>query len=163
MPPFQLLRGPSSRGPRLLAVLLGVLATSLAGAQFASTPTPLPATELPPSEALTEKAYRIDGARHLYLSYPMQVLRGKLPPLIYAVAVTETTLDARGQVVKVDVVREPAVAKEVTPWIRQMILRAQPFPAPARLGESAVYTDIWLVDPKGRFQLDTLTEGQRSD
>lgn len=164
MPHPHMFCGVSRRRFRLPSLLMGLLlAAPLANAQFASTPTPLPAAELPPSEAQTEKAYRLDGARHLYLTYPMQVLRGKLPPLIYAVAVTETTLDARGQVTKVEVVREPAAAKEVTPWIRQMILRAQPYPAPLRLGESVVYTDIWLVDPKGRFQLDTLTEGQRSE
>ena len=33
-------------------------------------------------------------------------------------------------------------------------------PAPAKLG-SVRYTEIWLVDKSGRFQLDTLTEGQR--
>ena len=32
-------------------------------------------------------------------------------------------------------------------------------PAPARLG-GIRYLDIWLVDKSGRFQLDTLTEGQ---
>jgi hypothetical protein len=41
-----------------------------------------------------------------------------------------------------------------------MIKKASPFPAPARMG-SVRYTDIWLVDKSGRFQLDTLTEGQR--
>ena len=37
---------------------------------------------------------------------------------------------------------------------------ASPLPAPKRLG-STKYLDIWLVDKSGRFQLDTLTEGQR--
>jgi hypothetical protein len=32
--------------------------------------------------------------------------------------------------------------------------------AERRLG-STKYLDIWLVDKSGRFQLDTLTEGQR--
>ena len=41
-----------------------------------------------------------------------------------------------------------------------MIKKASPFPPPARMGE-VKYTEIWLVDKSGRFQLDTLTEGQR--
>lgn len=144
-----------------LAGILG-LGAAAAQAQFAFTPGPLTVESIPASEAETAKAYRQDAARHLYLSYPMHVMRGKLPPLLYAVAVVETTLDAAGKVVRVEVTREPAAAKEVTPWIRQMILRAQPYPAPGRLGDEVVYTEIWLVDRSGRFQLDTLTEGQRS-
>lgn len=148
--------------PRFAATLgLWILLAAGAQAQFATPPQPLPAPELPASEADSPKAYRQDAARHLYLTYPMQVLRGKLPPLLYAVAVVETTLDPTGQVLKVEITREPAAAKEVMPWIVQMIQRAGPYPAPARMGET-VYTDIWLVDKSGRFQLDTLTEGQRS-
>jgi hypothetical protein len=88
-------------------------------------------------------------------------MRGKMPPLLYAVTVVETTLDAQGKVLQVEFTREPAAAKEVMPWIRQMIQRAGPYPAPAKLGTEMIYTDIWLVDKSGRFQLDTLTEGQR--
>lgn len=147
---------------RLIAALfLAALPAAPALAQFANPPSPLPAPELPTSAAESPRAYRVDAARHLYLSYPMQVLRGKLPPLLYAIAVVETRLDTLGQVLHVEVTREPAVAKEVMPWIVQMIRRAAPYPVPENLGE-VVYTDIWLIDKSGRFQLDTLTEGQRS-
>ena len=36
---------------------------------------------------------------------------------------------------------------------------AAPFPAPTRMGK-VTYTDTWLWDKSGHFQLDTLTEGQ---
>ena len=36
---------------------------------------------------------------------------------------------------------------------------AAPYPLPERLGR-VTYTDTWLWDKSGRFQLDTLTEGQ---
>lgn len=39
------------------------------------------------------------------------------------------------------------------------MLQAAPFPAASRLGP-VVWTDTWLWDKSGRFQLDTLTEGQ---
>jgi len=42
----------------------------------------------------------------------------------------------------------------------EMIKKASPFPAPEKMG-AVRYTEIWLVDKSGRFQLDTLTEGQR--
>jgi hypothetical protein len=144
------------------ALCLTALPAAPALAQFTTPPAPLPAPEQATSAAESPKAYRVDAARHLYLSYPMQVLRGKLPPLLYAIAVVETTLDATGQVLRVEITREPAVAKEVMPWLVQMIRRAAPYPQPQKLGE-VIYTDIWLVDKSGRFQLDTLTEGQRSN
>jgi hypothetical protein len=43
--------------------------------------------------------------------------------------------------------------------IERMVRAAQPFPAPQRMG-TVVYTDTWLWHKSGRFQLDTLTEGQ---
>ena len=42
------------------------------------------------------------------------------------------------------------------------VRRAAPFPVPARMGK-VTYTETWLWDKSGRFQLDTLTEGQRSE
>ena len=57
------------------------------------------------------------------------------------------------------VVREPAAAKEVSPWIEQMIRAASPFPVARKIGRVR-YTEIWLVNKNGNFQLDTLTEGQ---
>jgi TonB family protein len=142
---------------RCVVALLLAAAAAAVQAQFGMVPSSLPA-ESPPSQAESDQAYRIDAARHVYASYPMRVFRGRMPPLLYGVAIVETHLDADGRVLDVQVRRPPA-APEVTPWIVQMIRRAAPFPAPARLGR-AVYVDIWLVHKSGNFQLDTLTEGQ---
>jgi hypothetical protein len=80
-----------------------------------------------------------------------------------AVMITDTELDADGTVRSVTVVRPPAAAKEVTPWVMALIRGASPFPAPSRIGEGTgiVWREIWLVDKSGRFQVDSLTEGQR--
>jgi hypothetical protein len=43
--------------------------------------------------------------------------------------------------------------------IERTVRQAAPFPQPAKLGR-VTYTDTWLWDKSGRFQLDTLTEGQ---
>jgi hypothetical protein len=52
----------------------------------------------------------------------------------------------------------------VTAAVREMIQRVTPFPTPARMGGGNVaWTETWLVDRSGRFQLDALTEGQRSE
>lgn len=55
--------------------------------------------------------------------------------------------------------RAPQHAPEVMKEIEAMVRAASPFPAPTRMGR-VVYTDIWLWHSSGRFQLDTLTEGQ---
>ena len=111
------------------------------------------------SLASTPKAYRLDGAKHLYAMYSDRIFKGKLPPLMHAVVVTEVELDAAGNVRDIQMVRVPSHAPEVVVKVREMIRAASPLPAPQRMGGTR-YTDIWLVDKSGRFQLDTLTEGQ---
>ena len=146
--------------PALLSIATALLlAVSSAQAQFSMVPAPLGESGPGVSEAETPQDYKKDFARHLYKSYPMRVYRGKLPPLLYGVMLTETQIDANGTVIDVSVRRPPA-APEVGPWVVQLIKRAGPFPAPARMGVSTI-TEIWLVDKSGMFQLDTLTEGQR--
>jgi periplasmic protein TonB len=138
-----------------------VLAASAAHAQFSQVPTPQVPESVRASAAEIEKEYRIDAARHLYTIYPSRIFKGKLPPLMYSVMVVETEIDGAGEVKSVNVVRKPA-ADEVAPWVISMIRRAGPFPAPAKFAGATVrYLDIWLVDKSGRFQVDTLTEGQR--
>ena len=134
-----------------------------APAPVARAPAPA-AAPVPPanrnvSQATNEKAYRQDGARAIYAAYPDSIYKGKLPPLLYAVAVVETELDANGNVRDVRMVRAPTHAPEVTAKIRELIRKASPLPAPARMGTTR-YTDVWLFDKSGKFQLDTLTEGQ---
>jgi TonB family protein len=83
-----------------------------------------------------------------------------LPPLVHAIVVVETEVDRAGNVQDIRVVRSPSHAPDVTEAVIAMIHRASPFPVPSQLG-SAKFTEVWLVDDSGRFQLHTLTEGQR--
>ena len=132
-----------------------------ASAQGVYAATPIPAAGVKLSQASDSKAYRTDAARHLYAAYSHRIYRGKLPPLIHAVVVVETEVDAQGRVVDVNFVRVPTHAPEVVTAVRNMLRDASPLPVPERMGGGSVkYTDIWLVDKSGRFQLDTLTEGQ---
>lgn len=112
------------------------------------------------SNATDAKAYRKDGARHIYTTYAKDIYKGKLPPLVHAIVVTETELDAQGNVRDVKMIRVPTHAPDVTDRVREMIRAASPLPAPTRMGGTR-YFEVWLVDKSGRFQLDTLTEGQR--
>lgn len=131
-----------------------------ADTNFVSIPVPSAGPKV--SQASDLRAYRMDGARHVYESYPHRVYRGKLPPLMHAIVVVETVLDELGQVKEINVLRAPSHAPDVTAAVREMIQRVTPFPTPARLG-SVTWTETWLVDRSGRFQLDALSEGQRSE
>ncbi|AOW14205.1 hypothetical protein LPB72_04515 [Hydrogenophaga crassostreae] len=112
------------------------------------------------SEADSPRAYRRDGARHLYGKNRGRIFRGQLPPLMFAVGVLQVQLDNMGQVVGLHWARAPNHAPEVIVEIERTVYAAAPFPAPVRMG-GVTYTDIWLWDKSGNFQLDTLTEGQR--
>lgn len=145
------------RRAAVLIALSGI--AGFASAQFAMVPAPMPA-QAASSPAESPQEYRRDAAKHVYASFPMRIYRGKMPPLLYGVAIVEVEVDAEGKVTDIQMRRPPA-APEVGPWVQSMIRRAAPFPAPAKLGEKVTFSEIWLVDKGGNFQLDTLTEGQR--
>jgi protein TonB len=127
----------------------------------APKPAPQPPAALPGkvSSAANPKDYRRDAAKHLYEQNGRRVYSGKMPPLLYAVGVLEVEIDGRGNVIGTSWMRRPSHAPEVVAEIEQAVRRASPFPAPTRMGR-VTYTDTWLWDKSGRFQLDTLTEGQ---
>lgn len=111
------------------------------------------------SSAVSPRAYREDGASHLYGLNAERIYKGRLPPLLYAVGVMNVEIDRVGRVTRLDWMRAPRHAPEVMAEIERTIRQASPFPAPVRLGK-VVYTDTWLWHKSGKFQLDTLTEGQ---
>ncbi|WP_343591628.1 hypothetical protein [Paracidovorax wautersii] len=111
------------------------------------------------SAATTPRAYRKDAATHLYGLNADRIYKGKLQPLLYAIGVLEVDIDRVGRVTAVRWMRAPRHAPEVVKEIERTVRAAAPFPAPTRMGK-VTYTDTWLWDKSGRFQLDTLTEGQ---
>jgi len=111
------------------------------------------------SSATTPRAYRADAAARIYEANPQRIYKGKMPPLLYAVGVLQVDVDAHGNVRSMNWMRAPHQAPEVMAEIERTVRAAAPFPAPARMGH-VVYTDTWLWHKSGRFQLDTLTEGQ---
>ena len=111
------------------------------------------------SSANSPRAYREDGATHIYGLNADRIYKGKMPPLLYAIGVLNVEIDRAGRVTRLDWMRAPRHAPEVVAEIERTIKEASPFPAPTRLGK-VVYTDTWLWHKSGKFQLDTLTEGQ---
>ena len=128
---------------------------------------PPPVVAPPPEEvfdkvsgATTPLDYRKDAAGHLYSKNEHRLYRGKMPPLLYAVGVLEVEVDRAGKIIAISWLRAPNHAPEVVKEIENTVRQAAPFPAPLRMGR-VTYTDTWLWDKSGKFQLDTLTEGQR--
>lgn len=121
-------------------------------------PAPLPPLSKV-SNAQTPRDYRRDGARHLYEKNVGRIYAGKMPPLLYAVGVLQVDVDGRGNVTDIRWMRAPTHAPEVMADIERSVRNAAPFPAPVKMGR-VTYTDTWLWHKSGRFQLDTLTEGQ---
>ena len=138
----------------------------------APPPAPAPAPLPPPvslapvpqlpgqiSNAQTPREYRRDAATHLYRKNTDRIYTGKMPPMLYAVGVLEVDIDGRGIVTKIHWLRAPTQAPEVMGEIERFVRSAAPFPVPVKMGH-VTYTDTWLWHKSGRFQLDTLTEGQ---
>ena len=126
-------------------------------APLVTAPEPAP---LLVSKARTDREFRKDAARHIYEQNAHRIYSGRLPPLLKAVGVMDVVVDRRGNVMRLEWRRAPKHAPDVIKEIERTVMAAAPYPAPIHLGQ-ATYTDTWLWDKSGRFQLDTLTEGQR--
>lgn len=113
----------------------------------------------PPLYEASSANYRRDAARHIYRRLPARIYKGKLPPMLKAVVVVDIHIEPSGQIGHIDWVRVPKHAPEVREDIERAIIQSAPFPAPAH-AKRVRYTDTWLWHKSGRFQLDTLTEGQ---
>ena len=132
----------------------------------AAAPSPAPqaavaavASRPPISNAATALAYRRDAASHLYSRNADRIYKGMLQPNLYAVGVLDVDIDRQGQITAISWRRAPSHVPEVMAEIVRLVRTAAPYPVPARMGR-VTYTDIWLWDKSGQFQLDTLTEGQ---
>ena len=167
-------RWSNTRLPISLALLAAISACSVN--KPAPQPAPTPVVVAPPvapppvavkpepqpallSQAATPRDYRRDAAGHLYAKNSNRIYSGKMPPLLYAVGVLQVDIDRMGHVTDIRWMRAPSHAPEVMADIERSVRAAAPYPAPVRMGR-VTYTDTWLWHKSGRFQLDTLTEGQ---
>jgi hypothetical protein len=95
----------------------------------------------------------------LYERLRERIFKGKMPPLLQAVGVLQVDIDQQGAVTDVRWMRAPQHVPAVMAEIERTVRAAAPYPAPVRMGK-VTYTDTWLWHKTGRFQLDTLSEGQ---
>lgn len=147
----------STQGRRPLTRLLTGLAAAVTALLTACQIAPQnPAIGTTPADKASP-SYRKQAAQHLYEHNSNRIYKGMLPPMLYAIGVLQVQLDGQGRVRNLNWMRKPNHAPEVVAEIERAVRSAAPFP-PA--GQSVTYTDTWLWDKSGRFQLDTLTEGQ---
>lgn len=164
--------GKPSRHP-LQTTSLWACVAALVAACSSTPPSPPPpqttraappmATPTAPAKSVSRAGnaldYRLDVAKHLYEQNSARIYNGKLPPLLYAVGVLQTDIDARGYVTGVRWMRAPTHAPEVMAEIERTVRQAAPYPVPVKLGK-ITSTETWLWHKSGQFQLHTLSEGQ---
>ena len=103
------------------------------------------------SAATTPRAYRSDGATHLYGLNADRIYKGKMPALLYAIGVLNVEIDRAGRVTKLDWMRAPSHAPEVVAEIERTVRSAAPFPAPERMGRVG-YTETGRWGQRGQVQ-----------
>ena len=135
------------------------------------TPAPLPVTpaaKVPEKIAIpsgttslarSSKEYRKDAASHLYDKHAHRIYKGRMPPMLEAVGVLNVDIDQKGSVKAVNWMRAPKHVPHVMAEIERMVKASAPYPVPKNMSQ-VTYTDVWLWHKSGKFQLDTLTEGQ---
>lgn len=111
------------------------------------------------SQARNERDYRQDAAKHVYALHRPHVYQGRLPPMLEAVGVLNVDIDPQGAVKRLHWTRAPRHVPHVMKEIERLAHAAAPYPVPQHLRQ-VTYTDVWLWHKSGKFQLDTLTEGQ---
>ena len=146
---------PPEQAPRAVVVPQPAPAARAPAPQVATAPGMIIKTSM----ATNPHAYRQDAASHIYGQNRDRIWKGRMPPMLYAVGVLQVEVDGQGNVRNMNWLRAPKHAPEVIAEIERTVRKAAPFPVPARMGK-VVYTDTWLWHKSGRFQLDTLTEGQ---
>lgn len=95
------------------------------------------------------------AAAHVYSRHSDRVYRGVLPALLYSVGVVRVTIGPAGSVSEIEWLRLPSHTEVITD-IESLILSSAPYPDP-----NEIYIETWLWDVSNKFQLKSITEGQR--
>lgn len=159
------------------AITLLVIMLGLAGcAQRRPAPEPAPPASAPPptpaatapgpvvamSTASSIDAYKNEVALRIHAASP-DISTGRPQDLLRAVIVLNVIMDRNGQPTRITIQRTPGDAEAEQRAIRS-VQRAAPFPRPSNAilrGRSGVeFSETWLFNDDGRFQLRTLAQGQ---
>lgn len=131
---------------------------SPAPAEPASPASPrAPVARLAPRDPALE-SWKRDAALRIHQANSKQLFEGRPHHLLKAVIVVEVTVDASGRVVGSRVLRSPKI-KSLDDLALTSLKAASPLPAPPKsllARGRLVYSETWLVQNDGRFQVRTL-------
>ena len=128
----------------------------------AATPAPPPPPVVAMSSALTLDAYKAEVAQRIYAS-SSELSSGRPQNLLRAVIVLNVVVDRNGQPTRITIQRTPGDPEAEQRAILS-VRRAAPYPRPSNAilrGSGGVeFSETWLFNDDGRFQLRTLAQGQ---
>ncbi len=135
-----------------------IVATPIETLKPAPPPAPVgPMARLAPLDPALE-AWKRSAAEKIHATNQAQLFQGKPHHLLRAVIVVEVTVDPDGKVVRSRVLRSPAI-KSLDDMALASLRKAAPLPPPPksliRRG-NLVYSETWLVQNDGKFQVRTL-------
>lgn len=163
-----------------LRLIAGFAAAALAACSApAPAPSPAPATPVaPPRPAAAPdvpaapgnplklaprdpsmEAWKRSAAERIHDANRSKLYAGRPHHLLQAVIVVEATVDGRGNVVSSKIMRSPKI-KPLDDMALASLKAASPLPPPpAKLlvRGNLVYTETWLVQNDGKFQIRTLS------
>lgn len=145
----------------MLVLMVGSLASCGHGPRPpASAPAAAAVPEATPSDGPVRDwaTYRLRAAQRIAAASAGQTYDGTPPEPLLAIPVLEISLDARGNVTRVDVLRAPRQAKDTIELARAAILRAGPLGSPAGLPGPRKFVETFLFADDRRFKLRTLHE-----
>lgn len=134
------------------------VAPATAPAAAARPPAAAPGTvRLAPRDPALE-AWKRSAAERIHAANRAQLFEGRPHHLLQAVIVVEATVDRSGQVVSSRVTRSPGI-KSLDQKALASLKSASPLPAPPTtllVRGNLVFSETWLVQNDGRFQVRTL-------
>jgi protein TonB len=135
----------------------------VAVAPATATAVPKPAAAAPGTVRLAPRdpaleAWKRSAAERIHAANRAQLFEGRPHHLLQAVIVVEATVDRSGQVVSSRITRSPGI-KSLDQKALASLKSASPLPAPPAAllkGGNLVFSETWLVQNDGSFQVRTL-------
>ncbi len=133
--------------------------SAAAAARAHAAPNMGPVVSMPPAPASRTMAeFQRMAAQRLVRANPQFTYMGKPPPMMWAIIIIETTLNADGSVRTINVTRPPAnpAAAGTIEYALEAIRRAGPYGDVSRLPQPVRWSEIFLFNDKNQFKPRTL-------
>lgn len=133
--------------------------SAAAAARAHAAPNMGAVVSMPPAPASRTMAeFQRMAAQRLVRANPQFTYMGKPPPMMWAIIIIETTLNADGSVRTINVTRPPAnpAAAGTIEYALEAIRRAGPYGDVSKLPQPVRWSEIFLFNDKNQFKPRTL-------